>query len=110
MAKSILQTGHYCYLCKRQYNLLTVRGLEEHHIWGGPLRGLSERNGLKVWLCHKHHNEPPDGVHFSARTRALLRADARARYDAEHGPGSLCRLLDWGMDVFGAKWEDCDAL
>ena len=30
MAKSILQKDKECYLCRRFYNLRTVRGLEEH--------------------------------------------------------------------------------
>ena len=35
MAKSILQKNKECYLCRRFYNLRTVRGLEEHHILYG---------------------------------------------------------------------------
>lgn len=65
MAKSILQKDKECYLCRRFYNLRTTRGLEEHHIlFGRGRRELSERYGLKVWLCHNHHNEPHMGVHF----------------------------------------------
>lgn len=65
MAKSILQSDKECYLCRKRYNLRTTRGLEEHHIlFGRGRRELSERYGLKVWLCHNHHNEPPLGVHF----------------------------------------------
>ena len=41
MAKSILQNERYCYLCKVWYNLRTVRGLEEHHIFSAARRGLS---------------------------------------------------------------------
>lgn len=53
MAKSILQKDKECYLCRRFYNLRTVRGLEEHHIlFGRGRRELSEQYGLKVWLCH----------------------------------------------------------
>ena len=32
---SILQDRLECYLCRRFYNLHTVRGLEEHHIMYG---------------------------------------------------------------------------
>lgn len=39
--------------------------LEEHHIFGGSNRKWSEKYGLKVRLCHWHHNEPPDGVHHN---------------------------------------------
>ena len=40
--------------------------LEEHHIFGAANRKLSERYGLKVYLCHYCHNEPPYGVHHNA--------------------------------------------
>ena len=57
--KSIIQTEKECYKCKTTYCL------EEHHIFGGSNRKISEKYGLKVYLCHYHHNEPPDGVHFN---------------------------------------------
>lgn len=73
MAESILQTRKECYLCRRFYNLRTVRGLEEHHIlYGRGRRALSEQYGLKVWLCHMHHNEPPLGVHFDPGARRVM--------------------------------------
>lgn len=40
-------------------------GLECHHIFGGASRRLSEKYGLKVWLHHSAHNEPPNGVHHN---------------------------------------------
>ena len=73
MAKSILQSDKECYLCRKRYNLRTTRGLEEHHIlFGRGRRELSERYGLKVWLCHNHHNEPPLGVHFDPSARRVM--------------------------------------
>ena len=60
MAKSILQSDKECYLCRRFYNLRTTRGLEEHHIlFGRGRRELSERYGLKVWLCHNNTMSRP---------------------------------------------------
>lgn len=70
MAKSILQSDKECYLCRKRYNLRTTRSLEEHHIlFGRGRRELSEQYGLKVWLCHNHHNEPHLGVHFDPAAR-----------------------------------------
>lgn len=64
--KSILQTERECYLSGR------TDWLEEHHIfYGQGRRKLSEQYGLKVWLNHYWHNEPPTvdcpcgGVHFN---------------------------------------------
>lgn len=72
MTKSIIQDEKRCLLCG------STRELECHHIFGGnPNRKLSEKYGLKVWLCHDHHNEPPNGVHFNANIRQRLQAKAQ---------------------------------
>lgn len=69
MSRSIIQdkAEKACYLCG-------ARGvpLEEHHVFGGGCRKLSEHCGLKVYLCHPCHNEPPNGVHFSREEREKL--------------------------------------
>jgi len=57
--KSIIQENKECYKCG------STNWLEEHHIFGGANRKISERNGLKIYLCHTHHNEPPTGIHFN---------------------------------------------
>ena len=53
--KSILQTEKFCYICS------TTNWLESHHCFGGTNRKVSERYGLKVWLCKKHHMEAHEG-------------------------------------------------
>lgn len=60
MAKSILTNKKECFICKTTFNL------EEHHIFKGALRKTSERYGLKVWLCHEHH-QGKEGVHGKNR-------------------------------------------
>ena len=62
MSKSILQDDKVCYICG------TTASIEEHHIFGASNRKKSEKYVLKVYLCHKQHNEnvPGDpGVHHS---------------------------------------------
>ena len=55
--KSILQSKKECYLCETTFNL------ENHHIFFGTAnRRLSEKDGLKVWLCIYHHKGTV-GVH-----------------------------------------------
>lgn len=94
VAKSILQSDKECYLCRKRYNLRTTRGLEEHHIlFGRGRRELSERYGLKVWLCHNHHNEPPLGVHFDPTARRELEQAAQFAFDELHGPGSFAEVF-----------------
>ncbi len=70
--KSILQRDRaWCYLCEK------VGAIEEHHIFGGINRRNSEKFGLKVYLCHSCHNEPPNGVHFNKERRLMLQENAQ---------------------------------
>ena len=48
-SRSLISSEPVCYICGTRENL------EMHHIFGGRLRGLSERYGLTVCLCHEHH-------------------------------------------------------
>ena len=65
----------HCYLCGRNANA-DYYGLDEHHIFFGTAnRRLSEKYGLKVYLCHDrcHLN----GVHKSAEMDKNLKAEAQ---------------------------------
>ncbi len=88
MAKSMIQAQKECYVCRRWYNVRTTGGLEEHHILPGPLRPFSEKHGLKVWLCHRHHNEPGFSAHFDAGLACALKAAAQEHYEEQNGPGA----------------------
>lgn len=54
--KSIIQNRKCCWVCG------ATQGLEEHHVFYGKNRHLSEQDGLKVYLCEYHHRGT-DGVH-----------------------------------------------
>jgi hypothetical protein len=41
---------NWCFICG------SCDGLEEHHIFGGSDRQVSEKYGLKVHLCNAHHH------------------------------------------------------
>lgn len=70
--KSIMQKEKVCYVCG------TTTWLEEHHIFEGTAnRKLSEKYGLKIYLCHKHHNEVPDGIHFDKWLRDRTKQEAQ---------------------------------
>lgn len=75
MAKSIIQADRtHCYMCGRNA-CADYFGLEEHHVFGGyGVRPISEKYGLKVYLCHSCHNEPPNGVHQNKENRLALQA------------------------------------
>lgn len=54
---SIIQSNKECYVCG------TTTNLHSHHIFFGTAnRKLSEKYGLKVWLCKEHH-QGRYGVH-----------------------------------------------
>lgn len=67
-----------CFFCKSQ------KHLECHHIFPGKNRQLSEEDGLKVWLCHMHHNEPHVGVHYNKGMMLYLKQMAQKHYEETH--------------------------
>jgi len=76
--KSVIQDKKECFVCKN-----TI-GLECHHIFMGYNRKHADEDGLTVWLCHQHHNEPPDGVHFNRELRDELQRIAQRVYEIDH--------------------------
>lgn len=80
-----MQESKICYICRTKYLVWTEANLEEHHVLGGALRGFSERYGLKVWLCHRHHNEPPEGVHHNAAMSDWLKGEAQKTFEWLYG-------------------------
>lgn len=57
--KSILQKEKECLICK------TTQGLHLHHCFEGSRRRISDRYGLTVYLCGKHHNLSNQSVHMN---------------------------------------------
>ena len=87
MAKSIMQQTKQCFICR------STNWLEEHHIFGGANRKHSEKYGLKVWLCHIHHNEPPFGVHHNAENMRKLKAKAQEKFETAHSREEFMRIF-----------------
>lgn len=88
MSKSIMQDEKECYLCRRMVGdkiPLPDVWLESHHVFSGTAnRKLSERYGLKVWLCHWHHNEPPTGAHFNAEAADVLHQAGQKAFEQRY--------------------------
>ena len=77
MAKSIIQeTKDCCYLCGRNGGYW---GLDEHHVFGGRgIRPLSEKYGLKVYLCHDTcHEFGENSVQKNAKVNRALKASVQ---------------------------------
>lgn len=85
--KSIIQSEKQCYFTGR------TDCLESHHIYYGQgRRKLSEQYGLKVWLTHDLHNEPPQGVHFNRNARRYLEHVGQKAFE-QHYPDLDFRAL-----------------
>ena len=72
--KSILQDKKECFKC------LSTKNLESHHIlFGSANRKLSEKDGLKVYLCYEHHRGNY-GVHFNKELDLKLKRIAQKKW------------------------------
>jgi hypothetical protein len=79
MADSILQTEKECWFCGAQTDL------ERHHIFAGVAnRPISEKYGLTVWLCHKHHTGTR-GAQYDKEMGLQLKRAAQRAFEEKHG-------------------------
>lgn len=105
--KSVIQNkeDHQCYICK---NFLgdwsEKKDLEEHHIFEGVAnRKLSEKYGLKVYLCRHHHtgdiNGSRDAVHSKGDNDfdLKLKQIAQMIFEKEHSRAQF-------MSTFGKNY------
>lgn len=90
--RSILQGGKKCIICGSPY-------VEKHHVFGASNRDNSEQYGLTVYLCHKHHNEPPEGVHFNREFSDRLKEWAQMQFDTYYPDKDF-------RQIFGRNYED----
>lgn len=92
-----------CYLCmKLEGNYFPQRGLHEHHVMFGGFgsgRKLSEKYGLKVYLCVRHHlaDGGPDAAHRSRASRELLCKEAQRCFEKNYPDLSF-------REIFGKNW------
>lgn len=77
--KSILQNEKRCYFCG------STVGLEEHHcMFGRGLRTLSERHGLKVYLCFRCHRDTKFGVHGNREMDLQLKRVSQMAFEKKY--------------------------
>lgn len=91
---------HYgvCFLCGR------AGLLEDHHVFGGPLRKKSERYGLKVGLCGEScHRNGDRAAHRCRETADALKQFWQVRYMMEH----RASVADFRAE-FGKNYLDLD--
>lgn len=88
--KSILHSkeSRTCYLCILLHGDYRLHSrLQEHHIFDGPNRKLSEEYGLKVCLCLPHHLNGfgPEAVHSNAEVMRLLQQAGQQAFEERCG-------------------------
>ena len=92
--RSVIQRDEtYCYICKEKYGIDALQPTEEHHVFGGPLRPISEKNGLKVRLCHRHHTEGPEAVHRCQAMNRWLQKRAQIQFLQSHTKQEWMRIM-----------------
>ena len=77
--KSVLQSEKECFVCG------TTLNLQDHHILFGSNRKISERRGLKVWLCVHHHTGSNEAVHNNRELDLKLKRIAQEYYEKHYG-------------------------
>lgn len=97
MAKSIVQKLKQCAVCH------TTLDLHEHHIFEGANRVHSERYGLTVWLCARHHNMSSEGVHNCTALDRKLKAIAQRRAMKHYGWSTEDFIKIFGRSYYNGK-------
>ena len=92
MAKSIIQKEKECLICRTTY------GLHDHHVFYGTAnRRLSEKYGLKVWLCMEHHTGN-NGVHRNPKLDSVLKRIGQRKFE------NRCGSREDFMRIFGRNY------
>jgi hypothetical protein len=79
--KSIIQADReHCFICGRNSHA-DYFGLEEHHVFEGHGRkAISERYGLKVYICgDRCHRNGKDSVHKNAKVNRAVKKVVQKR-------------------------------
>lgn len=86
--KSVIQGKKECYVCHATLNL------HEHHIfYGTSNRKKSEKYGLKIWLCARHHNLSNEGVHFNKELDISIKRMAQSKFEENHTRHEFIRIF-----------------
>lgn len=98
--KSIMQQRDgMCYLCMELHdNYCVHKHLHEHHIFGGTAnRRLSEKYGLKVYLCMDHHMTGPEAAHSCPEVIDFLHKKGQQAFERNHSREAF-------MEIFGKNY------
>lgn len=100
--KSIMQEKDgRCYLCMKLDGDHSIKPIQEHHaIYGWANRRLSEKWGLKLYLCvEKHHEYGKMAVHQNKDIRQMICAEAQECFERHYPNESF-------LQIFGKNWKE----
>lgn len=103
--KSIMhnKADHTCYLCIMLHGDNSIKDvLQEHHvIYGSGKRKLSEKYGLKVYLCFFHHEYDggKEAVHRNTEISEMLKQEAQRTFEKEYPELNF-------REIFGKNYID----
>lgn len=70
-----------CYLCMLLHGDYSRKTTQEHHVFYGTAnRRLSEKYGLKVYLCLAHHEYGSEAVHQNKEICLMLKRTAKKAF------------------------------
>lgn len=94
-----------CYLCillNKDYR--THQYVEEHHvIYGKGNRPLSEKYGLKAYLCPEHHRTSKEAVHMNVHNDLILKKQAQRIFEKTHSRKEF--METFGQNYIGIEEE-----
>lgn len=74
-----------CYLCMLLNRDDSQKHTQEHHaIYGNAKRKLSEKYGLKVYLCLEHHTAGKQAVHFNKINSMYIKKAAQKAFEDKY--------------------------
>lgn len=99
--KSIMQEKDgTCYLCKRINQDFNPKYTHEHHaIFGSANRKLSEKYGLKVYVCPEHHEYGDLSAHRNAEIALIIKKEAQKAFEKKYPNLSF-------REIFGKNYLD----
>lgn len=96
--QSLMQFDKECFLCRLLLDAENRRELEEHHVFFGTAnRQLSEKHGMKVWLCRYHHTGSNVAVHNCRENDLRLKKIGQRIFENDHSRNEF-------IEIFGRSY------
>ena len=81
MSSSIMhQRDGSCFMCNLLGLIPKGEYREEHHVFNGANRRISEHYGLKVYLCIGHHRIGDEAVHNNKENMLMLKKEGQKAF------------------------------